>query len=192
MPPKLALGSRARQAENVCLMADVTDVSVPPVVKLIDLGFSKSTVAHSVANTMLGSPFYLAPEVYASGRALCLNKDPSYDKFKADTWALGVLLLIMLRYDFPFGGSHQIGVLMAIGDHLAATDRLHATLLEQVNNRTHASPEALAFLRKCFEEDPKKRLMPRDLLDDPWVKKADEMLAQVCSARAPALVAVCR
>lgn len=52
-------------------------------IKIADFGFSKSLKSPTdLAQTMLGSPIYMAPEV--------LNGDPY--TMKADIWSLGVVL----------------------------------------------------------------------------------------------------
>jgi len=65
------------------------------LIKLGDFGFSQlydATVSGDVAGTFLGTPYYLAPEMWRGQR---------YGK-KADIWAAGVILYEILAHKRPF------------------------------------------------------------------------------------------
>jgi serine/threonine protein kinase len=182
----LALLTRARpQLDNVCLTAGVCDLSVAPEVKLIDLGFSKSKTMQSAAGTLLGTPHYIAPEVYAAADAWT-----EYDQFKADTWALGIMLLIMIQFKYPLRGPQDQVIpkqaLMAFGQHMAACGKLHSKLLEDLA-KLHSSDAARKFILRCFTLEPQDRPTPTELLQDPWVT-AGEPYPQVGSARLRSLL----
>ncbi len=180
--------TRARpQLENVCLTAEVSDFNSAPAVKLIDLGLSKSTTTQTgrqtAAKTLLGTAHYVAPEVYAAGEAWSKGDDDNatYDSFKADTWALGVLVLIMLRLQYPLcvpqDKAHETNALMNHGKDVAAKGELHSTLLEDLA-QTCASDAGRKFILRCFTLDPTQRPSPAELLTDPWVT-AGEPYSQV-------------
>jgi len=63
-------------------------------VKLIDFGFAVES--HGlVESTVVGTPNYICPEQ--------LNAK-QYDPYKADVWAMGVLLYFLMTGYFPFRG----------------------------------------------------------------------------------------
>jgi NIMA (never in mitosis gene a)-related kinase len=72
-------------------------LSAPDLIKIADLGIS--TVLHSkqLARTQIGTPLYLAPEIW---------KNKRYDQ-KCDMWSLGILLYEMMTFSFPFTGKTQ-------------------------------------------------------------------------------------
>ena len=72
--------------------------------KLIDFGFS--AIHHKKANKMYcGTVHYMSPELLA--------KNP-YWPFKADVWALGVLIYRLIYKTYPFKGKNQAEVLSKI------------------------------------------------------------------------------
>lgn len=79
---------RDLKPENILLNNDV--------LKVADFGFCKNLEGPSdIAQTMLGSPIYMAPEVI---------KGEPYT-MKADIWSLGVVLYEMLYGICPFHSS---------------------------------------------------------------------------------------
>ena len=73
-------------------------------IKIADFGFSKYLRSPTdLAQTMLGSPIYMAPEV--------LNGEPY--TMKADIWSLGVVLYEMAFGECPFK-SQQLAKLIQI------------------------------------------------------------------------------
>lgn len=69
-----------------------------PVLKIADFGFARFLPNHSLAETLCGSPLYMAPEI--------LN----YEKYnaKADLWSLGIVLFEMGSGHPPFKASNHL------------------------------------------------------------------------------------
>ena len=108
--------------------------------KLIDLGFAKRIHSGCTANTLCGTPEYMAPEIV-------LRKGHTN---AVDYWALGVLLFEMLTRDTPYGGD-------ADGD-------LHQIYEEIVNGklvfpkRFALSTDVKACISSLLVVNPKRRL----------------------------------
>lgn len=62
------------------------------VVKIADFGFCKEMMENDMAQTMVGSPIYMAPEIL---------KGSVYDH-RADIWSLGVILYEMMYGFCPY------------------------------------------------------------------------------------------
>lgn len=74
-------------------------------VKIGDFGVSRVlSHTHSLAQTLVGTPYYLSPE-------LCQNK-PYADK--SDVWALGCILYEMCTFRHPFEASNQGALILKI------------------------------------------------------------------------------
>ena len=64
------------------------------VLKLGDFGISKALDNQDLATTMVGTPYFMSPEV-------C--KGEKYDN-KADVWAMGVIIYELITLKKPFDG----------------------------------------------------------------------------------------
>lgn len=64
-------------------------------IKVIDFGTAIAFNPEKGMNKMLGTPYYMAPEIFTSSR---------YDE-KCDVWSLGVILYILLTGSPPFYGN---------------------------------------------------------------------------------------
>lgn len=69
-------------------------LAAPDLVKVGDLGVATVLRTNELAKTQIGTPLYIAPEVW--------EKKPYNDK--CDVWALGVLVYEMMTLEYPFRG----------------------------------------------------------------------------------------
>ncbi|KAI9671538.1 MAG: Serine/threonine-protein kinase [Caeruleum heppii] len=98
--------------EQVELPYTVTEDSLVPVVgveslpmlKIADFGFARSLPSTSLADTLCGSPLYMAPEILR------------YEKYdaKADLWSVGTVLYEMMVGRPPFRASNHVELLRKI------------------------------------------------------------------------------
>jgi serine/threonine protein kinase len=73
-------------------------------VKIGDFGVAKDLNKNSMANTFIGTPYYLSPEI-------C--EDKSYDE-SSDIWSLGCILYEILTLQKAFNSNSQIGLIKKI------------------------------------------------------------------------------
>jgi serine/threonine protein kinase len=130
-------------------------------VKLTDFGASKAvgqgTMASRGAQTMIGTPFFMAPEVLLSGEDSDVQ---GYGK-RADIWSLGITLLEMLqRGNTPWPPFPSTGAAFM---HIASPDSL-PIIPERL------SDEGKDFMRRCCCRDPKQRATAEELLSHPWLR----------------------
>lgn len=102
-------------------------------------------------STLVGSPYYVAPEVLRR----------SYGP-KADIWSLGVVIYILLSGIPPFWGPTDKEIFVAI---LRGTPDMEAAPWPSV------SEPAKSLVRRLLTLDPEQRPTVAELLQDPWLKE---------------------
>lgn len=148
------------QLENALL-----DGSDPPVLKICDFGYSKSSLLHSAAKSTVGTPAYIAPEV--------LSRKP-YDGTAADVWSCGVTLFVMLVGSYPFEDP------AAPKDFRATIARIMAIKYSYPAG-LKLSSEVKDLLAKIFVVDPTQRLNVPGIVAHPWFGggKLEELIAGI-------------
>ena len=73
-------------------------------IKIGDLGVAKELNQASFANTIIGTPYYLSPE-------MC--EDKPYNQ-KSDVWALGVILYELCTFRHPFDAGNHAALILKI------------------------------------------------------------------------------
>ncbi|KAL0652838.1 hypothetical protein Bca4012_095529 [Brassica carinata] len=120
--------------------------------KAIDFGLSVFFKPGERFNEIVGSPYYMAPEV------LKRNYGP-----EVDIWSAGVILYILLCGVPPFWAETEQGVALAI-------------IRSQLNFRRDPWPKvsenAKDLIRKMLDPDQKRRLTAQQVLDHPWLQNA--------------------
>eukprot|EP01069_Polyplicarium_translucidae_P002136 Polyplicarium_translucidae@DN1930_c0_g1_i4.p1 len=132
------------KAENF-LFKDKTSNSE---LKLIDFGMSAQIDPETMLNEVCGSPHYLAPELIKRRYS-----------FKADVWALGVLLYLLLYGKYPFDGNGTSQIVKQI-------------LTQSVDYSARAvRPTQLAinFMARLLEKDPDKRASANEAMMHEWI-----------------------
>jgi len=120
-------------------------------IKLIDFGESLEFSKGDKYTDMVGTPYYIAPEV--------LNK--SYDE-KCDMWSVGVITFILLSGTPPFGGRNEKQIMSNV--QLGKFN---------FNNQawSNVSENAKDFISKLLVMDPAKRMSAKDALKHVWLKQ---------------------
>ncbi|GAB4851606.1 Calcium-dependent protein kinase 14 [Ancistrocladus abbreviatus] len=122
--------------------------------KVIDFGLSVLFKPGERFNEIVGSPYYMAPEV------LKRNYGP-----QVDVWSAGVILYILLCGVPPFWAETEQGVARAI-------------LQSEVNFRRDPWPKisknAKDLVRRMLDPDPQRRLSAQEVLDHPWLQNCEK------------------
>ena len=85
-------------------LISIAGVESLPMLKLADFGFARSLPSTSLAETLCGSPLYMAPEILR------------YEKYdaKADLWSVGTVTYEMMTGKAPFRASNHVELLRRI------------------------------------------------------------------------------
>jgi serine/threonine protein kinase len=124
----------------------MTEPSTQAVLKIADFGMSRFVDQDELAKSWLGSPLYMAPEMF--------KVVDGYDS-KADIWSLGVVFYEMLTGEPPIAARRKEDIPQA-----------------QLNLRPiphHLSTTCQDLLSKMLEHDPKKRISFEDLFEHPFI-----------------------
>ena len=129
-------------------------------IKLIDFGLSRKYSQDEKMHTILGTPYYVAPEVLRG----------EYDE-KCDLWSIGALCYIMLSGQPPFKGSSNNEIFNKIlRDEVDCSGSKWQSI----------SKEAHDFVKLCLNKNGEKRPSAVDALEQPWFKS---LLAEVHSEK---------
>ncbi|KFK35999.1 hypothetical protein AALP_AA4G064700 [Arabis alpina] len=125
--------------------------------KAIDFGLSDFVKPDERLNDIVGSAYYVAPEV--------LHK--SYTT-EADVWSIGVIAYILLSGGRPFWAKTESGVFRAVLKADPSFDEPPWPFL---------STEAKDFVRRLLYKDPRRRMSASQALMHPWIRgyNADTM-----------------
>ncbi|KAJ8640904.1 hypothetical protein MRB53_017598 [Persea americana] len=135
--------------------------------KAIDFGLSVFFKPGERFTEIVGSPYYMAPEV------LKRNYGP-----EIDVWSAGVILYILLCGVPPFWAETEQGVAQAI---------IRSVLDFRRDPWPRVSENAKDLVKRMLDPDPKRRLTAQEVLDHPWVQNAkkapDVPLGETVKAR---------
>ena len=120
-------------------------------IKIIDFGTAKIFEKNKNEKTVIGSSYYIAPEV--------LQKN--YNE-KCDTWSAGVILYMLIVGRAPFDGKNDDEIIDNIKK--GKFNAKHKKLL-------NASSEVQDLVKNLLKVNVKKRFSASDALKHPWFKK---------------------
>ena len=129
-------------------------------VKLADFGVSAElTNTINKRKTVVGSPFWMAPEVI---------KESHYDG-RADVWSLGITAIEMAEGAPPHSNLNPMRAIFLIPSKPAPT----------LSDPDQWSPEMLDFIRCCCKKDPSERSDSALLTSHPFVKQEVNALRKI-------------
>ncbi|XP_062024522.1 calcium-dependent protein kinase 29 [Rosa rugosa] len=141
---------RDLKPENFLLVSKDEDAPI----KAIDFGLSVFIEQGKVYRDIVGSAYYVAPEVLRR----------NYGK-EIDVWSAGVILYILLSGVPPFWAETEKGIFDSI---IEGKLDLHSAPWPSI------SDAAKDLIRKMLTMDPKKRITAAEVLEHQWMKKDGE------------------
>ncbi|GLT90824.1 hypothetical protein SLE2022_087410 [Rubroshorea leprosula] len=119
--------------------------------KATDFGLSVFFKPGDVFKDLVGSSYYVAPEVLRHNYGA-----------EADIWSAGVILYILLCGEPPFWAENEEGIFQAIlRGHLDFSSNLWSSI----------SRSAIDLVRKMLKANPKERLSAVDVLNHSWMRE---------------------
>lgn len=122
-----------------------------PMLKIADFGFARILPTTSLAETLCGSPLYMAPEILR------------YEKYdaKADLWSIGTVLYEMMVARPPFRANNHVELLRRIeerNDHIKFTEGLII------------SREMKTLIRALLKRKPTERMSYESFFTSPIIR----------------------
>ncbi|OAG00306.1 MAP/microtubule affinity-regulating kinase 4 [Paraphaeosphaeria sporulosa] len=138
-----------------------------PMLKIADFGFARILPNTSLAETLCGSPLYMAPEILR------------YEKYdaKADLWSVGTVLFEMMCARPPFRANNHVELLKKIEDR---KDQI------RFSEGLVASRAMKNLIRALLKRHPLERMSYESFFSDPVIREeipglVDEDLPQSAS-----------
>ncbi|XAR54348.1 Non-specific serine/threonine protein kinase [Bertholletia excelsa] len=126
------------------------DQKVDSLLKTIDFGLSIFFKPGEKFNDVVGSPYYVAPEVLRK----CYGPE-------GDVWSAGVIVYILLSGVPPFWAETEQGIFEQV---------LHGDLDFTSGPWPSISESAKDLVRRMLVRDPRRRLTAHEVLCHPWVQ----------------------
>ncbi|KAL8117601.1 CDPK-related protein kinase isoform X1 [Apium graveolens] len=123
--------------------------------KAIDFGLSDYVKTDERLNDIVGSAYYVAPEV--------LHRSYSTE---ADVWSIGVISYILLCGSRPFWAQTESGIFRAV---------LKANISFDEPPWPSVSSEAKDFVKRLLNKDPRKRMTAAQALCHSWIRDSNDI-----------------
>ncbi|CAI6341718.1 unnamed protein product [Periconia digitata] len=150
--------SQSNSVDRMPLAADAnslipaTGIESLPMLKIADFGFARVLPTTSLAETLCGSPLYMAPEILR------------YEKYdaKADLWSVGTVLYEMVCARPPFRANNHVELLRKIEDR---NDQIRFTE-GSVTSRAMKN-----LIRALLKRKPTERMSYDNFFSDPVIRE---------------------
>ncbi|KAH9324313.1 hypothetical protein KI387_004491 [Taxus chinensis] len=123
------------------------------VLKIADFGFARPLQPQGLAETMCGSPLYMAPEIML---------EQKYDA-KADLWSVGTILFQLVTGKTPFSGSNHLQLKHNI---------LKSKELSFPQEVGSLNPSCIDLCRKLLRQNPVERLTFEEFFNHEFLQVA--------------------
>jgi calcium-dependent protein kinase len=117
-------------------------------IKLIDFGLSRKYDKEQKMHSILGTPYYVAPEVLKG----------EYDE-KCDIWSIGAMTYLMLCGEPPFNGNSNNEIFKKI---VKENIKFKSYMWKNISN------SAKDFVKICLNKNSTKRPSASEALNHPW------------------------
>ncbi|CRG95088.1 calcium dependent protein kinase 5, putative [Plasmodium gallinaceum] len=138
---------RDLKPENILYVNDSDDSPI----QIIDWGFASKCMNNHNLKSVVGTPYYIAPEILRG----------KYDK-KCDIWSSGVIMYILLCGYPPFNGKNNDDILKKVKKGEFVFDP---------NYWSRVSDDAKDLIRECLHYNYKERIDVEGVLNHKWFKK---------------------
>ena len=146
---KMHIVHRDLKPENILIVAK--DREGLPTIKICDFGTSKMFEKGAVQRKLVGSSYYIAPEV--------LKKH--YNE-KCDVWSCGVIMYILLSARPPFGGEDDNEIMERVA---SGKYDLESPPFNKL------SKSSIDLIKRLLTMDPEQRISAEQALNHPWFKE---------------------
>ena len=146
---KMHIVHRDLKPENILIVGK--DREGLPTIKICDFGTSKMFEKGAVERKLVGSSYYIAPEV--------LKKH--YNE-KCDVWSCGVIMYILLSARPPFGGEDDNEIMERVS---TGKYDLESPPFNKL------SKNSIDLIKRLLTMDPEQRISAEQALNHPWFKE---------------------
>ncbi|KAL9302020.1 putative serine/threonine-protein kinase ATG1c Group-Pl-3 family [Arabidopsis thaliana] len=141
---------RDLKPQNLLLSTNENDADL----KIADFGFARSLQPRGLAETLCGSPLYMAPEI------MQLQKYDAKLNTQADLWSVGAILFQLVTGRTPFTGNSQIQLLQNI---------IRSTELHFPGDCRDLSLDCIDLCQKLLRRNPVERLTFEEFFNHPFL-----------------------
>ena len=133
---------RDLKPQNILLSSDYRTL------KITDFNFARELYENDLAQTLCGSPLYMAPEII----------EKQHYSIKSDLWSVGMIL-----YEMVYGNNPYF-------DACNVIDLLQKIKERSIQYSDRVSPECNNLLSSLLERDPEKRITWKDFFIHNWLQ----------------------